>query len=311
MKSAMDEIPLERFTEKRPDARSLMVVASHVALVLAPVYLAVLCELGSSLFLLWLWFGFGMNGLLNLMHECAHYHVFKSRNGSDILGGWLLAPLAFADFQGYRRRHWQHHRRLGTTEDTKDAYLISIRGLSLFWLLIRCLLLVEAWKKFSHQLPKDATVKNDKESQAWAVRVLLVQALFFGSIFGFAWTMFQDVSVAATVSTKAYLTIYLYGLVSLTVFAATLRAIAEHQVGVGAISFFGHAALRNFRCNPITRLFFGAYGFAQHATHHQWPSVPYYHLPKLTSQFPVDQGSPAATEGYLKTLFLLLTRSRN
>ena len=34
----------------------------------------------------WMFFGLSANGLLNLMHECAHLHVFKERRGSDLLG---------------------------------------------------------------------------------------------------------------------------------------------------------------------------------------------------------------------------------
>ena len=39
------------------------------------------------------------SGLLNLMHECAHFHAFQKRQGSDLLGHWLLGPLALADFE--------------------------------------------------------------------------------------------------------------------------------------------------------------------------------------------------------------------
>lgn len=58
-----------------------------------------------------------MNGLLNLLHECAHYHVFTKRKGSDILGRWVLGPVAVADFDSYRKRHWDHHRKLGQDDD--------------------------------------------------------------------------------------------------------------------------------------------------------------------------------------------------
>jgi fatty acid desaturase len=82
----------------------------------------------------------------------------------------------------------------------------------------------------------------------------------------------------------AYSFIYGYGLASLTIFAATLRAIAEHQLEVGEVSSTGRAALRNFSCGPVARLIFGAYGFAEHASHHCQPGLPYYHLVKVTEE---------------------------
>src|SRR5580693_3126894 len=100
-------IDLKKFP-KRADTVSFVAVALHVAIVIAPIYVA--AYLGPSFYwiALWIWFGALMNGLLNLMHECAHYHVFRARGGSDILGRWVLGPLAATNFDAYRARHWKH-----------------------------------------------------------------------------------------------------------------------------------------------------------------------------------------------------------
>lgn len=92
-------------------------MVAHISFVFAPAYLAALWGPGWHLVPLWLWLGLGMNGLLNLLHECAHYHVFTKRKGSDILGRWVLGPVAVADFDSYRKRHWDHHRKLGQDDD--------------------------------------------------------------------------------------------------------------------------------------------------------------------------------------------------
>src|SRR5262245_61648519 len=107
--------------EKRPDWNSWAVVAAHLCLVLAPVYLAAYAGPSWSWLLLWAWSGVLMNGLLNLMHECAHFHVFRHRALSDLCGHWIVGPLLVADFAGYRQRHWEHHKHLGEDGDTKDA----------------------------------------------------------------------------------------------------------------------------------------------------------------------------------------------
>src|SRR5947209_40887 len=114
--------------KKRSDLRSISTVALHVFVVIAPVYVAVLSGPTPYWIALWLWFGLLMNGLLNAMHECAHFHVFVDRRGSNFLGRWVLGPLAVTDFDAYRWRHWEHHIHLGVDGDTKDAYLVDIHG---------------------------------------------------------------------------------------------------------------------------------------------------------------------------------------
>jgi fatty acid desaturase len=96
--------------------------------------------------------------------------------------------------------------------------------------------------------------------------------------------------------------VYAYGLGSLTVLAAALRAIGEHQVGADEPVIQGEAALRNLRCNVFTRLLLGAYGFGEHATHHAHPGVPYYWLPDLTRDLARTNANMVPKHGYLGTI---------
>ena len=100
----------------------------------------------------------------------------------------------------------------------------------------------------------------------------------------------------------AYGFVYLYGLASLTVFAATLRAIAEHQTGDDDALDEGRAALRNFRTGPASRLVFGSYGFSDHATHHRRPSVPHYRLSEVTAALAAEEPALLPAAGYVATL---------
>lgn len=113
---------------KRDDLVSLMHMLAHVALVLAPIYIAAATPLGWHTLLLFLWFGLVQHGLTNLMHEASHWHVFARKAWNDVLGFWVLGPFFLADFALYRTRHWVHHRETGTDLDTKTTYLISLRG---------------------------------------------------------------------------------------------------------------------------------------------------------------------------------------
>jgi fatty acid desaturase len=301
-----EHMPPSRFA-KRSDAVSAIVVAAHLALVLAPIYLAASLGFGWWLLPCWLWFGLTMNGLLNLMHETAHFHVFRARAANDLLGRWILGPLSLADFDAYRQRHWDHHRRLGQPDDPKLTYHTDIHGPRLAALALRCLTLVEAARKFRHQThAPDDDEPAPGNSLGWIVRVLIVHALFAASILAAAWLGHPGEAFRALLAAAlAYAFVYIYGLAGLTVFAASLRAIAEHQIGPDGSSHVGAAALRNFSCNPFTRLVLGAYGFGEHATHHQQPAIPYYRLQSATAELAAKDPALAPFYGYWSTLRVL------
>jgi fatty acid desaturase len=301
------KVDLTRYP-KRSDIRSLAIVIAHMVFVLAPVYVGAWVGPRWLWIALWIWCGLLMNGLLNLMHESAHFHVFTQRSASDFLGHWILGPLLMADFSGYRLRHWEHHTHLGVDGDTKDTYLINIRGLLLVRLLLRCIGLAEGILRFRLQTSAHGQRKPKPSNRiAWLARAALLQTLFLGSLVLFAGPLAgRGWTNALCIATGAYGAIYLYGLASLTVFAATLRSIAEHQLETGEHSDAGRAALRNFTCGPLVWLLFGAYGFAEHATHHSQPGVPYYHLGEVTHQLASHDSAYFPRHGYLREIAKLV-----
>jgi len=141
------ELPMYE-SKKRSDAISLLCIFLHIAFVYAPLFIALAYFNALTVFAAWLWVGVFANGLINLMHEAAHYHVFKEKYASDLLGRWILGPMVFANFDSYRVRHWDHHRKLGTHNDPKEAYHIDISGIRFLFVLLRCLLLSQAAKLF-------------------------------------------------------------------------------------------------------------------------------------------------------------------
>jgi fatty acid desaturase len=290
--------------KRRPDTLSVLVVASHAAFTYSPVYLAAIVGPGPSLVVFWLWFGLCQNGLINLMHECAHHLVFKRRWGNELLGKYVLAPLVLTNFAKYRERHWEHHRQLGTDRDPKVVYRTSIRGSRIVALVGRCLVGVEAIRRLTERPAAqpdeaDAAMKGAPPSGA----VVLVQGLFIGSLAAASLGAHHDVRAALLSAGVAYCFVYGYGVASVTVLTAALRAIAEHHVEPGDVCRRdGDAALRNLRCNALTRLFLGAYGFGEHATHHLHPAVPYYLLPALTKDLAAADETLAIGPGYIATL---------
>ena len=244
------------------------------------------------------------------MHECAHKLVFRRRWANEFLGGAVLAPLVLTNFAGYRKRHWDHHHRLGKPDDPKVVYHTDITALRLLALLARCLVGVEAWRRLT-ELSDDS---HAHDLEVWhgkgglSVGLLVTQISFAGSIVVVAIAAHGgDWRAAVLAAACAYVGVYAYSLASLTVFAAALRAIAEHQIGGDDAVTQDAAALRNLRCNPMTRLVFGAYGFGEHATHHRRPGVPYYRLPDLTRVLAARDAALVPRVGYLGMIALLVS----
>lgn len=293
----------------RPDIVSLGVVISHLAFTYLPVALAAASAPGPILLLYWFWFGIAKNGLINLMHEAAHALVFRNVAANEFLGRWVLAPLVITEFGNYRERHWEHHAELGTAKDPKLVYRTDIRGLRLGGLVIRCFLGIEALKRLTEK-PPGQQEKVVVKRATLSLPLTLTQAAFFAIIAGIAIATHATWGQRALATGLAYGGVYAYGLSSLTVLAAALRALGEHQDGNDPqCAMRGNAALRNLRCNALTRLFLGAYGFEHHATHHLRPAVPYYHLPELTAALGKDDPTLVARTGYLTVIALLATQA--
>ena len=297
------------YLTKRSDAISLLIVGGHLIVVASPVYAAAAMGPGWHTAVWWFLFGLSMNGILNLMHECAHTHVFKDRKWSGVLGRRVVAPLVFADFEAYRRRHWDHHKFIGQEGETKDTYLIDIRGVGLLTAFARCALMAEAARKFLKQ--KIGRDTDSRGGRRWLVDLAIFQFLFGVSLLLTARAFAGSWTTAIYHAATAYAVVYLYGLMSLTVFMASLRAIAEHQIYDAASVRTGYAALRNFTCNPLSRFLMGAYGFGEHYTHHRAPAVPYYRLQAATAEMAQQDPSMRPEKDYFTVLAEIFTHGES
>jgi fatty acid desaturase len=286
---------------KRSDLKSALVVGAHFCFVLAPLCLAVF--IGPSIWwlLLWVWFGLSMQALLNLMHEVAHLHVFKSRPANELFGRWVLGPLMFVDFDGYREVHWAHHRNVGLEGDPKYSYRIDIRGVRCLKFFLRSLVLIEAIRKLRYVHGDARPQVEAGRARTWIVRTVVFQSALLGILFVLAR---GDALTALSTVALAYGFVYLYGVLSLTVMAANLRAISEHQIFRTQLESSGVAALRNLNSTPLSWMIFGAYGFNDHASHHLNPSLPYYLLAAETRRLAIEQNM--TDSGYFEILFWMV-----
>ncbi len=309
---AKDKTINNRYLAKRSNWISFFNVCLHLALVFSPVAFVVAFPFKFHNIFFIILFGLLMNGVINLMHECAHYHVFDKRSYNIVLGQWILGPLFFANFETYRERHWHHHKFLGNSDDTKDAYLVNVHGENVLIYFLICLTGIEAIKKFFGQIKKNpGTGKSEKQSMNWILRLLLFHAVFAIVLFFLSYFFHRNIQEALTVSVYVYCIVYLYSIMSITIFTATLRAIAEHQLTSFDIIREGRASLRNFNCSVFSRIIFGSYGFGEHLTHHEYPAIPYYNLKIVTSELSSLDAKYLPQEDYLGVLYKIVTHSQS
>lgn len=304
-----------QFMQRRSDLISVGVVGAHLTFVLAPVFAA--AYWGSLAWLLagYLWFGLTQNSIANLMHEAAHRMVFHKPRWSDALGHGILAPFFLTDFERYRRRHWVHHCHTGTKDDTKEAYLIEVRGvIGLLSFVARCLIGLEAVRRFTGSLKKNEHVAplTSVEARRGLVCLVVFQAVLAGALFLTAlWASNGQFFQAVLQSLLAYGVVYIYGMMTWTILLSTLRAIAEHQIVPGdesAVEPGSKAAIRNLAPTLISRALLGSYGFCEHGTHHTYPTVPYYRLTSATATLSTTNPALAYGSSYWGVLARAIIR---
>ena len=288
---------------KRPDYISFIIVVIHFIFVFFPIFFATHNEFSFITILSWLWFGIFVSGIINLMHETAHRLTFNEKKYCDILGEFFLGPLLIADFRSFRDRHWIHHHKFGTSDDTKYIYLKKIKGLNLLKFFFECLILKEGIKKFLNQFKNK---ESKKISLIFVSKLALTQVIILSLIFlSLYFFTNQSIFEIAFNSLLSYFFVYLYSLASLGVFFSSLRAIAEHQLNEANEMnemIVGKAVLRNLKCNILTNLIFGSYGFSEHATHHENPRIPSYNLKKFRQIIQIQKEHMIPRVGYLETL---------
>lgn len=77
-------------------------------------------------FPLGLWIGFWFHVLSCFFHEAVHFNLHTDRRWNDWIANLFIAPFIGLEIKSYRETHWQHHRHLGTTEDSETSYFTPL-----------------------------------------------------------------------------------------------------------------------------------------------------------------------------------------
>ncbi len=229
--------------------------------------------------------GYWIAYLQLFLHEGAHYNLAPDKAKSDRITDRAIAWLIGTSVETYRKVHFQHHRALGTPEDSEFSYFFPLN----LKFLVKGLTGLRASEVL---LSRRRVVKDKTKGQGKAVAAgrhanpillgLAIHALILAACLalGLWWVALAWVG----------------GVFSMFPLFGALRQLLEHRSFEAKpdIDYArqSHGALtRLFGDDPFSSTF-GAAGFNRHLLHHWEPQISYTNLPALESFLMETQVGP-------------------
>ena len=210
------------------------------------------------------------------VHEASHFLLARSRPLNDFLADFLFASPIGMNVETYRNNHLTHHRDLGSIAD-KDrwTYAFDIHGKRIYAVALVILTgyygLVVAIRKYGIGLFHGKGSRGSITKYRKIVMTLVWNATLLGfCVLCDRWW--------------AYILLWVYPVLSITVLLNVLRTTAEHQPSayVGDESLLERRTITRTTIPPLLEkwIFFQA-NFNYHFEHHVFPGVPCSRLPAL------------------------------
>ncbi|EMI54526.1 fatty acid desaturase family protein [Rhodopirellula sallentina] len=229
-----------------------------------------------------------MQALGVLMHDGAHYLLYKNRVLNDVVSDLFVAfPIGMSTTL-YRKTHFRHHRYTNTEEDQdlaaqqeeQEWFEWPKTRLGLFLTLIRSVFginFLRGWILYKHWAPW-----NNFRSPDFPPRCRVLYVLSTACVYSFF-------AIALKIDPRTtILLVVIYMLAGITVLNLInrIRATAEH------LGTRGDHELNDTRTvlpNFVERLLIAPYGVNYHLEHHLFPSVPGYRLSELHRELMKDE----------------------
>ena len=218
-----------------------------------------------------IWGTFWLKAYLTFFHEAAHFNFYpNNKRLNDILSNIFLSPFIGMSVQSYRKTHWEHHKNLGTIDDTEITYFEPLEFRKIIDIL-SLKYLFQTVLRYNKNFKK----KNLEGFNFYFfiflffnISLVLIAYIFNAYFFIFSWIF-----------------IYLYG-IPLT---EKIRQTLEHRD-------FNADSNKNYKeinHGPVNRLFgkdffsrfFGAAGFNRHLLHHYDPTLSYTNFDEVENFF--------------------------
>jgi fatty acid desaturase len=253
-------------------AGHLTLLAISAALVASvhwfPLWAAILAAIVGSML-----YGYTFAYINLFLHEAAHYHLARSRKWNDRLANLFIGILYGQDIKEYRLIHFDHHRYLGTPQDTERSYFDAL-NLVFFLKLLTGMKALEVVLGRKRRLEQQAGTAGHPPARRFPIPVVLALVLH-GAI----------IALATCTGNWLLAGAWVVGMGLVYPFFGAVRQILEHrdenarddvdyrQVPHGALA-------RMFGDGPVASTLGGA-GFNRHLLHHWEPQVSYTRLKDL------------------------------
>jgi fatty acid desaturase len=220
-------------------------------------------------------------GLAVVMHESAHFTLFKNRKFNDFAGNWLAGYPIYLSATMYRAHHLEHHAKTWTDADPdlSLATAFPVSRASMARKVMRDLLGITGLKKLigtTHLVIKvisgaevDSGTLPMRMARGPAIRMLVGTAITNLILFGILW---------AAGHPALYL-LWFGAWMTTNNLVARIRSIAEHAVVPNPSDPIGQT--RTVRAGWLERLLIAPNCVQYHLEHHLVMTVPHYNLPRF------------------------------
>lgn len=216
-------------------------------------------------FLTMIWLGFWFQSLHLFVHEATHFNLHKNKKINDLFGNILSIFFMGLLIKDYRKKHWDHHKNLGTISDAENSYFNSIKLKN----IISYLLLINIFKKILQNFKKKKT--NFSLNNNFIKRILVILLFVFIHFVNLGLIFFSINPVGSV--------IYLFSFFIIYPFFAVTRQILEHRSCDADddidYSEVNHGEVNRLFGNNFFSRFYGAAGFNKHLLHHINPNISY------------------------------------
>ncbi|MFN0178195.1 MAG: fatty acid desaturase family protein [Gemmatimonadales bacterium] len=210
-------------------------------------------------------------------HDGMHRRLFPSRRLNDWWNDlFCLGPVGAITHRN-NRNHLRHHQFLATEDDPdrhKHACFNKTEAGEVFGFLSGITGLVRSARNVFSPAARSGVRAPDETDGDYTFRDFLVlAAVQAGLIGGLTW-VFGWWGYPVLWLVPVYLVMYL---------GDNFRSFAEHSHPESDRKSDAHRLI-TYLSNPVERFFLAPMNMNFHATHHLWPSIPYYHLPRADSE---------------------------
>ncbi|MFW2387363.1 MAG: fatty acid desaturase family protein [Polyangiales bacterium] len=220
-------------------------------------------------------------GFAVVMHESAHYTLFKNRKLNDFVGNWLAAYPVYLSADMYRAHHLEHHAKTWTEADPDLplATAFPVSKMSMARKVMRDLFGVTGLKQLLGTTYLVTKVVRGEEVDSGTLPMRLERGPAIRMVLG---TLLTNLLLFAALWALGHPMLYLlwFGAwLTTNNLVARIRSIAEHAVVPDPTDPIGQT--RTVLAGWLERLFIAPNGVQYHLEHHLLMTVPHYNLPRF------------------------------